>query len=80
MILPMTFNIAVIIGPTIGGLLADPVNTYPGLFGTGSSLGGKDGVWWMKRWPYALPNLASSCFLMASTIFLILGLEEVSIF
>ena len=78
MILPMTFNIAVIIGPTVGGLLADPVHTYPGLFGANSVFGGEDGVWWMKHWPYALPNLVSSCFLLSACLLLILGLDEVS--
>lgn len=76
MILPMTFNIGVIIGPTLGGLLADPVQSFPGLFGPNSTLGGKDGVWWMRHWPYALPNLVSACFLLSATLLLLLGLDE----
>lgn len=76
MILPMTFNIGVIIGPTLGGLLADPVTQYPDLFGENSTFGGKYGVWWMEHWPYALPNLISASFLFSATFLLILGLEE----
>lgn len=67
MILPMTFNIGVIIGPTLGGLLADPANSFPNTFGN---------VWWMKHWPYALPNMVSACFLFGATLLLLLGLNE----
>ncbi|KAF1953240.1 MFS general substrate transporter [Byssothecium circinans] len=78
-ILPMTFNIGVIIGPILaGGLLADPVGSYPQLFGPGSPFGGKDGVQWMMKWPYALPNLLSAVFLFAATLSIFFFLEETS--
>ncbi len=64
---PMTFNIGVIIGPLLGGLLADPVGSYPEVF---------KGVWWLERWPYALPNVVNAVFLTLSAFALILGLEE----
>ena len=73
----MCFNIGVIIGPIIGGILADPVQSYPGIFGPGSFLGGKDGVWWMQQWPYALPNLFSAFIILSATTGILLGLEEV---
>jgi hypothetical protein len=73
----MCFNIGVIIGPILGGSLADPVNSFPQLFGPGSILGGKEGVWWMQRWPYALPNLLSAIFIFASFLAVFLGLNEV---
>ncbi|KAF2223824.1 major facilitator superfamily domain-containing protein [Elsinoe ampelina] len=76
LLLPMTFNVGVIIGPILGGLLADPVKSYPGIFGEGGSIGGETGVWWMKKWPYALPNLVSACFIAMSAFAVILGLEE----
>ncbi|KAF2398608.1 MFS general substrate transporter [Trichodelitschia bisporula] len=76
MVLPMTFNVGVIIGPMLGGLLSDPVGQYPGIFGPGSLIGGENGVWWMTRWPYALPNLVSAMFLIISTTALFLGLDE----
>ncbi|KAI8931823.1 hypothetical protein NX059_011460 [Plenodomus lindquistii] len=78
LILPITFNIGVIIGPILGGLLANPVASYPSLFGPGSWLGGQDGVQWMQRWPYALPNLMSAVFLLWSGLSVILFLEETS--
>ncbi|KAF2472476.1 MFS general substrate transporter [Lindgomyces ingoldianus] len=77
-ILPMTFNIGVIIGPILGGILADPVGSYPGIFGPGSVIGGKNGVEWMRKWPYALPNLMSAIFLLISVCGVLLFLEETS--
>ncbi|KAK2761314.1 hypothetical protein FQN54_001836 [Arachnomyces sp. PD_36] len=76
LILPMCFNIGVIIGPIFGGLLADPVGNYPGIFGPGSVIGGEDGVWWMKHWPYALPNVLSGIFIIVAGIAVTLGLDE----
>ncbi|MCJ1393962.1 hypothetical protein MMC18_006839 [Xylographa bjoerkii] len=76
LLLPMCFNIGVIIGPVLGGLLADPVGSYPSVFGENSFFGGKDGVWWMKHWPYALPNLVSAVFLFSAAAAVFFGLEE----
>lgn len=73
----MCFNIGVIIGPILGGILADPVKSYPKLLGPGSLLGGKDGVWWMQHWPYALPNVLSAMFLFCAAVAVFLGLDEV---
>lgn len=77
LLLPMCFNIGVIIGPILGGSLADPVNSFPGILGPGSFLGGKDGVWWMQHWPYALPNVLSAMFIFSSVVAVFLGLDEV---
>ncbi|EGD94161.1 MFS multidrug transporter [Trichophyton tonsurans CBS 112818] len=76
LILPMCFNVGVIIGPIMGGLLADPISNYPSIFGPGSWLGGADGVSWMVKWPFALPNLATAGFILCSAIAISLGLEE----
>ncbi|MCJ1400310.1 hypothetical protein MMC11_003515 [Xylographa trunciseda] len=76
LLLPMCFNIGVIIGPVLGGCTADPVGSYPSLFGDNSFFGGKDGVWWMKHWPYALPNLISAVFLFGAAAAVFFGLEE----
>lgn len=77
LLLPMTFNVGVVVGPMLGGLLADPFHTYPGIFGEGGWMGGETGVLWMKRWPYALPNIVSAVFITFSALAVILGLEEV---
>ncbi|KAF2181058.1 MFS general substrate transporter [Zopfia rhizophila CBS 207.26] len=78
LILTMTFNIGVIIGPILGGILADPVGSYPSVFGPGSLIGGKDGVQWMTKWPYALPNIISATFLFISACGVVFFLEETS--
>ncbi|KAH3981360.1 hypothetical protein HBH98_142580 [Parastagonospora nodorum] len=78
LLLPMTFNVGVIVGPILGGILADPVGSYPSLFGPGSLIGGETGVGWMKKWPYALPNLLSAGFLLFSALAVIFFLEETS--
>ncbi|KAI1913367.1 hypothetical protein LOZ12_005024 [Ophidiomyces ophidiicola] len=79
LILPMCFNVGIIIGPILGGILADPIKTYPGIFGPGTLLGGKEGIWWMEKWPYALPNLVSAMFMFIALVAVFLGLDEVSV-
>ena len=76
LLLPMTFNIGVIIGPILGGVLADPAGSYPWLFGKESFFGGASGVWWMQRWPYALPSLVSAVFIASSSLVFFLFMEE----
>lgn len=61
----------------MGGILADPISNYPSTFGPGSWLGGADGVSWMVKWPFALPNLVTAGFILCSAIAISLGLEEV---
>ncbi|OAF99894.1 MFS general substrate transporter, partial [Paraphaeosphaeria sporulosa] len=78
LLLPMTFNIGVIIGPILGGILADPVGSYPSIFGPGSLFGGEKGVQWMIKSPYALPNLISAVFLFMAALSIVLFLEETS--
>jgi hypothetical protein len=67
LLLPMTFNIGVIIGPILGGLLSDPAGSYPNLFGD---------VYFFKRFPYATPNLLSAFFLGSAMVLVWLFLEE----
>lgn len=76
LLLPMCFNVGVIIGPIFGGLLADPIQSYPNIFGPGSLIGGKQGVWWMRQWPYALPNMIIAIFIFVAAIAIFLGLDE----
>ncbi|KAH6899872.1 major facilitator superfamily domain-containing protein [Thelonectria olida] len=67
LLLPMTFNVGVIIGPIMGGLLSDPAGSYPNLFGS---------VPFFLQFPYALPNIISSVFLACAAACVWLGLEE----
>ncbi|UKZ46454.1 hypothetical protein TrVGV298_000657 [Trichoderma virens] len=67
LLLPMTFNIGVIIGPILGGILSDPAGSYPSFFGN---------VAFFVKFPYAAPNIVSFFFLLAAAIAVWLGLEE----
>ncbi|EXM07461.1 major facilitator superfamily domain-containing protein [Fusarium oxysporum II5] len=76
LLLPMCFNVGVIIGPLLTGFMADPVHTLPSIFGPGSLFGGENGVQWLERFPYALPNLFCFSILMSAFFLVILGLDE----
>lgn len=52
-IMPMVWTIGSIFGPAFGGALARPAEKHPNLFG---------GSEFLKRYPFALPNLVSACF------------------
>lgn len=67
----MCFNIGVIIGPILGGLMADPAGSYPSLFGD---------VAFFKKYPYAPPNILSAIFLFSATLGIFFGLSEVWLF
>ncbi|KAL2162375.1 hypothetical protein VTH06DRAFT_7288 [Thermothelomyces fergusii] len=67
LLLPMTFNIGVIIGPILGGILSDPAGSYPKLFGH---------IEFFRRFPYATPNLVSAFFLFCGLVCVWLCLEE----
>ncbi|KAI2466670.1 MFS general substrate transporter [Annulohypoxylon bovei var. microspora] len=67
LILPMTFNIGVIIGPVLGGMLSDPAGSYPDTFGK---------IAFLLKYPWATPNLVSAGFLTIALIMCWLFLEE----
>ncbi|RFU28533.1 hypothetical protein B7463_g7809, partial [Scytalidium lignicola] len=67
LLLPMCANIGTIIGPILGGLMADPAANYPSLFG---------GIKFLEDYPYAPPNLLSACFLCSAALAVFFGLEE----
>lgn len=66
----MTFNIGIIIGPILGGLLSDPAGTYPDTFGK---------VGFFVHFPYAAPNMLSAVFLFFAMVSVWLFLEEASL-
>lgn len=67
LLLPMTFNIGVIVGPILGGILSDPAGSYPSLFA---------GIAFFEKFPYATPNIVSFFFLVGAAAAVWLGLEE----
>ncbi|KAF2466830.1 MFS general substrate transporter [Lindgomyces ingoldianus] len=76
LLLPLAFNVANILGPVVGGLLVDPVGTYPATFGRNSTFGGKDGVLWMRSFPYALPSILCALLLFLEAIVVVVFLHE----
>jgi hypothetical protein len=52
-IMPLVWTIGSIFGPAFGGALAKPVEKNPRLFGN---------IEFLRKYPFALPNLASACF------------------
>ncbi|KAL6364666.1 hypothetical protein LRP88_00636 [Fusarium phalaenopsidis] len=76
LLLPMCFNVGNIVGPLMSGVLANPIDSLPGLFGPGSFFGGRDGVQWMRRFPYALPNVVCALLLITSAFGVIFALGE----
>ncbi|KAG5186112.1 major facilitator superfamily domain-containing protein [Tribonema minus] len=53
------WSISFVIGPALGGLLADPCNQYPGVFPRGGAF---------ERFPYLLPNALASIFGVLSLV------------
>ncbi|KAI9289241.1 major facilitator superfamily domain-containing protein [Umbelopsis sp. AD052] len=70
-LLPFMFGLGSVIGPVLGGFLADPVKNYPSAFG---NLG-----WiteFLTTYRYFLPSFIASCICFCGWIFGILFLEE----
>ncbi|EGR52410.1 uncharacterized protein TRIREDRAFT_53611 [Trichoderma reesei QM6a] len=74
LLLPMSFNVAGILGPIMGGMLAESSQTLPGLFGEKAVFGFQ----WVRDYPYALPSLINAATLSIVTLILFLFLEETS--
>ncbi|KAM0431791.1 hypothetical protein ACHAPT_005041 [Fusarium lateritium] len=66
-IMPFVWSIGTIIGPSIGGILANPHESWPETFPTGSLL---------QRFPYLLPNLICAGLLLLSIVLAFFLLEE----
>lgn len=66
-IMPLVWTIGSIFGPAFGGALARPAEKHPGLFGDSTFL---------RKFPFALPNLAAACFFIVGIVTGVLFLEE----
>ncbi|KAJ1646964.1 hypothetical protein LPJ64_001585 [Coemansia asiatica] len=66
-LVPLSWNFGSAFGAVIGGMLADPVEKYPRIFGNSVIF---------KEFPYLLPCLASSCLALAFFIVGIFKFEE----
>lgn len=68
LLLPMSFNIAAIVGPVLGGQLAGLGTRFPDIYSQN---------WFLNRWPYAPPALANGVVMLISLLLVFLFLEEV---
>ncbi|KAI0473599.1 major facilitator superfamily protein [Xylariaceae sp. FL0804] len=66
-IMPLVWSIGSIFGPAFGGVFANPAEQFPGVFGNSHFL---------KKYPYALPNLLSAVMFLISLATGILFLKE----
>ena len=66
-IMPFVWSIGTIVGPAIGGILADPAKSYPDTFS-------KDGLF--GQFPWLLPNLVCAMMILVSIISGFFWLEE----
>lgn len=76
LILPMSFNVAGILGPILGGWLADPAMTLPEWFAPGAPFYSSV----VEKYPFALPSIVNAVFLFAVFLAVLFGLEEVSLY
>lgn len=67
-IMPLVWNVGSILGPSIGGALANPYNVKPGDQKPNAGL--------LEMFPYALPNIVGAVFFAIGIITGILFLEE----
>jgi MFS family permease len=58
-VMPFVWSIGTIIGPTLGGTLADPASSFPNTFSPEGLFG---------RFPYLLPNLVCASMLLVSIL------------
>jgi len=66
-VMPFVWSVGSIIGPAVGGILADPIKQYPEIFKPGGFL---------EEYPYALPNLFCSVVLVVGICIGILFFKE----
>ena len=64
----MAWNIGVILGPVLGGILSDPAGSYPEWLGN---------VRFFSRYPYAPPNMLSALIVTIALSGVFFRLEEV---
>ncbi|KAI0186019.1 major facilitator superfamily domain-containing protein [Xylaria flabelliformis] len=66
-VMPFVWSMGTIIGPAIGGIFADPHQTWPRIFGQDS---------WFTTFPYLLPNVICASLLLVSIVLGCTLLEE----
>jgi MFS family permease len=57
-VMPLVWSLGSVVGPSFGGMLAEPAVKFPNLFGK---------IKFFKQFPFALPNLVAMVFFLVST-------------
>jgi len=65
--LPVLYSLGSIVGPIIGGLLAEPAQKWPGVFGS---------IAWFHDYPFLLPNLIAAVILLLDLVVVAFFLQE----
>ncbi|KAM4060173.1 major facilitator superfamily protein [Hirsutella rhossiliensis] len=76
LLLPMALNVGTVVGPLLGGFLADPAASHPRPLQTEGFLRGSNAAQWLLKWPFALPNVFNGTCMIACAALLTFGLEE----
>ncbi|KAI9673830.1 MAG: hypothetical protein M1829_003948 [Trizodia sp. TS-e1964] len=66
-VMPFVWSLGSILGPALGGALAEPCNNYPNIFHRGTIF---------DKFPYLLPNLVCAMFIVCGVVIGLLFLEE----
>lgn len=66
-IMPLVWSIGSVFGPAFGGFFARPAEQYPALFGNS---------WFLKKYPFALPNIIACAVFFVSCMTGLLFLKE----
>ncbi|GAB7366246.1 hypothetical protein MBLNU230_g7803t1 [Neophaeotheca triangularis] len=67
-VMPLVWNVGSVLGPILGGVLANPLGLEP------EEMGGKGGL--LVKYPYALPNIVSAAFFGIGSVTGVLFLKE----
>ncbi|KAF5009058.1 hypothetical protein FDECE_4710 [Fusarium decemcellulare] len=76
LLLPMCLNVGDILGPLLGGFLADPTALHGGEATTSNNSSQISDSSWMSRFPFALPNFICALFILISALMVAFGLDE----
>ncbi|KAH8905880.1 MFS general substrate transporter [Coniochaeta sp. PMI_546] len=66
-LMPLVWSIGSVFGPAFGGFFARPAEQYPALFGNS---------WFLKKYPFALPNIVACAVFFVSCMTGLLFLKE----
>ena len=76
LLLPTFLSIGGILGPILGGFLADPAHKQPKDYQPDPLNRGDSDMTWIEKWPFALPSLFNGVILFAAIVLVFLGLDE----